>query len=419
MKLEEIDLLDLDRFARNEHHQMFEVLRREAPIFWNPWRADFPRPAIISRSAPDSEEAGFWNVVRYADVVAVNRDPVVFSSEERGSQIYDIPPGSRRAVLMDMDPPKHTRYRRLINKGFTPRMVGMLEQYLRHRSTVIIDSVIERGEADFVDDVATELPLQAIAEIIGVPQEDRRLIFDWVKTVIGSQDAEYGGDMMTAIKSLHSYINVIAADRRCDPRQDICTKLLNAEIDGDRLSEMEFNAFMSLLLVAGAETTRNAITHGIHALLSNHDQFDALKNDLEGLMPATVDEVLRWSSPSLGIRRTAMVNTEIQGQAIKKGAKVVAWYVSANRDDEVFPHASKFDIYRSPNPYVTFGAGGPHFCLGANLAKMEVGVMLAEILTRLPDLTLAGEPQYLRSNVLGGIKHLPVTWTPPVPTSTS
>ena len=292
-------------------------------------------------------------------------------------------------------------------------MIGLLEQYLRHRSTVIVDHVIERGAADFVADIASELPLQAIAEIMGVPQEDRRLMFEWSNQLIGGDDPEYAtDDVRETVTELYLYVNNLAAQRRGDPRDDIVTKLLNAEIDGDRLSELEFDMFMLLLTVAGNETTRNATAHGMYALLNHPDQLDALRADVDGLMPTAVDEILRWGSPVMHFRRTATAATEIRGRAIKEGDKVVIWHISANRDEEVFDDPFTFDITRSPNPQVAFGGGGPHYCLGANLARMELRLILTELITRIPDLTLAGEPERLVSNFIGGIKHLPVTWTP-------
>ncbi len=407
MTIPGIDLLDPYRFARGEHHAMFEVLRAEDPVYWHP----------DPRVGPD---AGFWNVVKHADLVEVNRDTGTFSSEVGGTAIPDHDPertgaDTRGVMMLNMDPPKHTRYRLLVNKGFTPRMIGLLEQYLRHRSTVIVDHVIERGAADFVSDIASELPLQAIAEIMGVPQEDRRLMFEWSNRLVGAEDPEYAtGDPRDTVTQLYLYVNELAKSRRTDPRDDIVTKLLNAEVDGDRLSELEFDMFMLLLTVAGNETTRNATAHGIYALLTHPDQLDALRADVDGLMGTAVDEILRWGSPVLHFRRTPTVDTEIRGRAVREGDRVVIWHISANRDEEVFDDPFVFDITRSPNPHVAFGGGGPHFCLGANLARMELRLILTELLTRIPDLTLAGEPDRLISNFIGGIKHLPVTWTPGV-----
>ncbi len=402
--LAEIDLLDLDRFQRGEHHEMFRRLRAENPVSWH----DFP------------QGRGFWNVVKHADLVEVNRDPETYSSEVGGTNMFDI--GDRPAeagqidgrgiLMLDTDPPKHTRYRKLVNKGFTPRMIGLIEQHLRHRASMIVDGVIENGGCDFVEQLAAELPLQAIAEIMGVPQEDRHLLFEWSNKMIGSDDPEYAGDdQSSAFIELYGYVNELASKRKADPRDDIVTKLINAEIDGDHLSEAEFDMFMLLLTVAGNETTRNTTAHGMLALMRHPDAYRALVAD-PALLPPAVEEMLRYASPVLHFRRTTTRDCVIRGQQIRKGDKVVMWHISANRDEEVFDDPYTFDIYRTPNDHVAFGGGGAHFCLGANLARMELKLIFTEILERIPDMQLASEPQMLRSNFISGIKHMPVTFTP-------
>jgi len=409
MTLDDIDLLDPMRFVRGEHHEMFAVLRAEAPVYWHP---------------DDFTNGGFWNVVKHEDLIEVNRDTETFSSEVGGTQILSgaHPIGepdegqlmdTRGVLMLDMDPPKHTRYRLLVNKGFTPRMIGLIEQALQHRATMIVDNVIEAGSADFVDDIASELPLQAIAEIMGVPQEDRYKLFDWSNRMIGATDPEYmADDQGDAFVELFAYVNELAAQRREIPHDDICTKLLNAEIEGEQLSELEFDMFMMLLTVAGNETTRNATSHAMYAFMTHPDQFKLLQSDPEELMGTAVEEVLRWASPVLHFRRTATRDTEVRGQKIKAGDRVVIWHISANRDEDVWANPFDFDITRDPNPHVAFGGGGSHFCLGANLARMELRLILTELVTRMPDMTLDGEPARLRSNFIGGIKHMPVTWTP-------
>jgi cholest-4-en-3-one 26-monooxygenase len=401
MTLPGVDLLDLDRFQRGEHHEMFRRLRAEAPVSWH----DHP------------SSRGFWNVVKHADLVEVNRDVQTFSSEAGGVSIFDpdenkTGSGDPRGLMMlYMDPPKHTRYRLLVNKGFTPRMIGLLEQYLRHRSTLIVDNIIEHGSCDFVEDLAAELPLQAIAEIMGVPQEDRKLLFSWSNRMIGVDDPEYASeDAAEASGELYMYVNELAKKRRSDPRDDIVTKLINAEVQGDQLSELEFDMFMLLLTVAGNETTRNTTSWGMWALMQHPEQYAALREDPELLNPA-VEEILRWASPVLHFRRTAMADSEIHGQPIAKGDKIVMWHISANRDDEVFTDPFTFDITRSPNEHVAFGGGGPHFCMGANLARLELRLIFREVLDRIPDMHLTGEPQLLRSNFIGGVKHMPVDFS--------
>ena len=404
MKTPGIDLTDLDRFQRGEHHEMFRRLRAEEPVAWH--------------DLPDAK--GFWNVVTHADVTRVNRESGLFSSEKEGVtgfyNVDEVPANGgelRGVMLLVTDPPKHTRYRKLVNKGFTPRMIGLLEQYLAHRTTVIIDEVIEQGSCDFVTDVAAELPLQAIAEIMGVPQEDRKLLFDWSNRMIGIDDPEYGGteDNMTAMTELYMYVNQLAQQRKVDPRDDIVTKLINSEIDGDRLSDAEFEFFMLLLTVAGNETTRNTTSWGMHALMQNPEQYQLLREN-PSLLDSAVEEVLRWASPVLHFRRTATQDTVINGQPIAKDDKVVMWYISANRDETVYQDPFTFDITRSPNEHVAFGGGGTHFCLGANLARAELRILFAELIERIGDMKMTKEPDILRSNFIGGVKHMPVQFTP-------
>ena len=383
---------------------MFRRLRADEPVAWHPF--------------PDGQ--GFWNVVSHEDLVAVNRDSATFSSEAGGVSIPT--PGERKEdadfsdprglMMLYMDPPKHTRYRLLVNKGFTPRMIGLLEQYLRRRARLIVDNVIERGECDFVEDLASELPLQAIAEIMGVPQEDRRLLFEWSNRLIGIDDPEYGNaDGTAAFAQLYAYVNELATQRRSDPRDDIVTRLINAEVEGDHLSELEFDMFMLLLTVAGNETTRNSTSWGMLALMQHPEQYRALRQDPSRLDMA-VEEILRWASPVYHFRRTAALDTEVHGQPIGAGDKVVIWHISANRDEAVFKDPYTFDISRSPNEHVAFGGGGPHYCLGANLARAELKIIFRELIERIPEMRLAGQPQILRSNFIGGVKHLPVTFTP-------
>jgi cholest-4-en-3-one 26-monooxygenase len=406
--IEGIDLNDPERFVRLEHHEMFTRLRAEDPVYWQP---------------DDLKGGGYWNVVKHADLIEVNRDTATFSSEIGGTMMMsgqypigedpDMPFDTRGVLMLDMDPPKHTRYRLLVNKGFTPRMIGLIEQALQHRATLIVDNVIEQGEADFVEDIAAELPLQAIAEIMGVPQEDRRKLFEWSNRMVGADDPEYqNNDQQGAFVELFTYSNELAAVRRDDPQDDIVTKLLGAEIDGEQLSELEFDMFMMLLAVAGNETTRNATAHGMHALLTNPEQFELLKSDPDAHIANTVEEILRWGSPVLHFRRTTTAPTEIRGQAIDADTRVLIWHISANRDEEIWDDPFVFDITRDPNPHVAFGGGGSHFCLGANLARTELRLIIEELVRRLPDMQLAGEPDRLLSNFIGGIKHMPVKWTP-------
>jgi cholest-4-en-3-one 26-monooxygenase len=407
MRLDDIDLLDLDRYVRGEHHEMFRVLRSEDPVHW--------------QAEPDGP--GFWAVTKLRDLQAVNRDTELFSSEIGGTQridLVDVEFDTRGVMLVDTDPPKHTRYRRIVNKGFTPRMIGLLESYLQHLAERIVDEVVEAGECDFVNDLAAELPLQAIAELMGVPQEDRRLIFDWSNTMIGINDPDFvhpdgaASAGMTAAMELYAYSNGLAAQRRDDPRDDLVTKLINADIDGESLSELEFDMFMLLLSVAGNETTRTATAIGMNALMDHPEQMARVVANIDddAYLMRAMDEVLRWSTPVLHFRRTATADTQVGGREVKKGDKLLIWHVSANRDEEIFDDPFTFDVERSPNDHVAFGGGGAHYCLGANLARVELRIIFREILSRIPDLQKVAEPKVLRSNFVTGLKQMPVKFTP-------
>jgi len=401
----DLDLLDLDMFQRAEQDEVFARLRREAPVSWQ----DHPHGR------------GFWSVVQHGDVVTVNRDAMLFSSELGSISLLGpderangLGADTRGTMMIASDPPRHTRYRRLVNSGFTPRTMKAIERSLAGRATRIIDLVIEKGSCDFVTDVAAELPLQAIAEIMGVPQEDRGRLFDWSNRMVGLDDPEYATtDGTVASAELYAYVNDLARQRRADPRDDIVTLLVNAEIDGDSLSEVEFDMFMLLLTLAGNETTRNSTSWGMRALIENPEQYARLRDQPE-LIDSAVEEILRWASPVLHFRRTATADTELHGQRIARGDKVVMWHISANRDEQVFSEPFRFDITRTPNNHVSFGGGGPHHCLGAYLARMQLRLMIWEIVARIPDMQLAGEPELLRSNVLRGVKHMPVVFTPGV-----
>jgi len=399
-KLSDVDLANLDTFVEGVPHDMFDTLRREAPLYFH----------------PEANGSGFWCVVRYHDLEQISRDARVFSSEG-GITLYEtdeVGLQQQRMMMLMMDPPRHTKQRLLVNKGFTPRMIGQLHDRIHQVAADIVDRIAERGECDFVVDVAAELPLQVIAEMMGVPQADRHKVFEWSNRLIGSEDPEYAvsaEDATGAAMELFSYANDLAAEKRAHPGDDIVSTLLAAEVDGERLSDLEFDLFFELLAVAGNETTRNLISHGMLALAEHPDQRDLLLAD-PSLLPGAVDEMLRYASPVMYMRRTARADLEFNGQQIKEGDKVALWYIAANHDPEVFDDPHRFDIRRSPNDYLAFGGGGPHFCLGSHLAKLEIRVMFEELLTRLPDVELNGPVQRLRSNFINGIKHMPVRFTP-------
>src|SRR5680860_117644 len=405
MQLNDINLLDQDRFTQGIPHEWFTYLRHEAPVYLH----------------PEPDGPGFWVVTKHADVVAVGRDGTTFSSAQaRGGVIGldgptenpEVDPGGN--LMLMMDAPEHTRYRKLVNSGFTPRRVAALEPHIRQLTNQTLDEVIEAGECDFVVDVAAELPLQVIAEMLGVPLEDRHKIFEWSNRMVGSDDPEYivpDTEVQAAQVEMFMYANKLAQQRRANPRDDIVTALLDADVDGDRLSEMDFNMFFMLLSVAGNETTRNSISHGMRAFLENPDQYQALVDD-PSLSASATEEIVRWASPVMYFRRNTTRDTEIRGQRIPAGEKVSIWYVSANRDEDIFDDPFRFDIRRDPNDHIGFGGGGPHHCLGANLARMEIRVLFEELARRMPKIEPAGETQHLRSNFIGGIKHLPVRFTP-------
>jgi len=323
--------------------------------------------------------------------------------------------------MVTMDPPLHTRYRRLVNKGFTPRMIGELQQSIHGVADEIIDRICESGSADFVIDVAAELPLVVLADLLGVPPEDRSKMFDWSNRMIGREDAEYQGDQVVADENaamaaaeLFGYAADLYEHKRSDPGEDLMSVLTQVELDGERLSELELDLFFMLLAVAGSETTRNLMSGAMVAFSQFPDQWERLRND-RTLLPSAVEEMLRFVTPVMNFRRQATEDVELGGERIKEGDKVVFFHVSANRDEAVFEDPGRFDVARKPNPHMAFGGGGPHFCLGANLARMEIIVMFEHLLDRLPDIRVDGTVERLQSNFINGVKHLPVAFAPTRP----
>src|ERR1700735_4363939 len=391
LSLEEIDLTDGRNFVAGVPHQWFAELRRDAPVFWHP-EADAPR-------------GGFWTVTQFDDCVHVNRDWEHFSSARRGSlfaEMDDDQLAQQQLMMLNMDPTMHTRYRRLVNKGFTPKMVRDLERQIVGYADGIIDAVGERGTADFVEEIAAELPLLVIAELLGVPQEDRRMVFDWSNRMIGSEDPEYqipGADPGEAAMQVFSYAEELANNRKLAPKQDLVSTLIGAEVEGEKLNELELDLFFLLLIVAGNETTRNLMSGAMTAFFDQPDQGDLLRTD-PSLLRGALEEMLRYVTPVMHFRRTATGDMELHEQQIKEGDKVVFWHTSANRDEAAFETPDTFDIPRSPNNHIAFGGGGPHFCLGANLARMEIMVMFDRLLERVPDIRLDGEVQRLQSNFI-------------------
>ncbi|MEX2556321.1 MAG: cytochrome P450 [Actinomycetota bacterium] len=395
----DVDLSNHELFVPSVPHHVFDWLRENAAVSFNP--------------LPDGD--GFWNLVRHADVVYASRHHEIFSSA-RGVNIEDAH-GGWELAMVNMDPPKHTRIRSLVSKGFHPKTINAMEPHIRDIARRIVDGVAAKGECDFVTEVSAQLPLAVIAEMIGVPREDHAKIFDWSNRLIAGgagSDAEYGGsieDATAAAMEMWQYWGEIAAKRRADPKEDLTTILINAEIDGDRLDDMEFNIFLLLLAVAGNETTRNLISGGMQLLMENPEQRDRLLEE-PTLLPSAINEMLRMISPVMHFRRSITRDIAVGGQEMRAGDKILLWYVAANRDPEAFPDPHRFDVGRNPGEHVTFGGGGAHFCLGFSLAEVEIKIMFEELLARLPDMALAGPVQRLASNFVNGIKHMPVKFTP-------
>ncbi len=407
MKLSEVDLNNLDAFEAGAPHDQFELLRKEAPIH---------------RHAGPSGEEDYWCITKHEDLKMISKDPQLFSSERMSAIIRDPDPESLpmlRLIMLNMDPPKHRQYRAIVNKAFTPRMVQGLDAAVDRMVTEIIDNVIEKGECDFVDELAAPLPMKVICEMMGVPEEDRRAIYELGNKMIGFDDPEYNDgevgkfgqqDGHEASAEMFMYAAKLADRARAQPSDDLATALLNAEVDGQKLTEMEFNSFFMLLAVAGNETTRTVTTNGMLDLIRHPDQRQKLLDD-PSLLNSAVEEILRHEPAVHSFRRTAMADTEIRGVRIAEGDKLIMWYPSVNRDEEVFDRPAEFDIARSPNDHLSFGVG-EHFCLGANLARMELRKIFGGLLSRLPDIELAAEPRRLRSNFINGVKEMRVEFTP-------
>ncbi len=395
------DFTDPDLYAERVPIPEFAHLRRTAPVWWN------PQPRGIS----GFDDEGYWVVTRHADVMAVSRASDVFSSWENTAIVRFNQNMTRdqielqRFVMLNIDPPQHTKLRSIVARGFTPRAINNLREALSARAERIVQTAKTSGTGDFVTDVASELPLQAIAELLGVPQDDRRKIFDWSNEMIGYDDPDYQVAPLAAAMEILGYSMNLAEERRACPMDDIVTKLVHAELDDGQLTPDEFGFFVILLAVAGNETTRNATSHGMLAFFDHPDQWELFKSE----RPKTAaDEIVRWATPVVAFQRTALVDTTLGGQEIKAGQRVGLFYSSANHDEAVFDHPERFDIRRSPNPHLGFGGSGAHFCLGANLARLEIDLIFNAIADHMPDIRMAGTPRRLRSGWLNGVKELPV-----------
>lgn len=397
------DFTDPDVLLRGIPITEFAQLRQTAPVWWN----DQPAGSNIFN------DGGYWVVTKHRHIKEISRDNDVWSTNRNGA-VMRLPDAITadqldltKALLINHDPPEHTRLRKLISRLFTPRAVAAMEEKLALAAHDIVKAAAEKDSGNFVDDIAMKLPLLAIADLIGVPEGDRERLFHWTNSIMNTDDPDFDNDPSVANAELMGYAYTMAEQRRRCPADDIVTRLVQADIDGEALDETEFAFFVILLAVAGNETTRNALTHGINAFADNPAQWELYKRD----RPETaVDEIVRWATPVHCFQRTAKVDTEVGGVAIRKGQRVGLFYSSANYDEDVFDRPFEFNILRDPNPHLAFGGQGTHYCIGANLARMEIRLMFDEIANQLPDITKLAEPQRLRSGWINGVKSLQVSY---------
>lgn len=379
MHLENIDILEPTQYATAVPHDQYTVLRHEAPVFWH--------------KEPDSARGGYWALTKYDDIVDVSKNAKLFSSEVGGINIRDADEeylSTSRLIMISMDPPQHTKYRKLVASGFTPRMIRKIEASIRQAVHDILDEIEGEAEVDFVQRISAQLPLRMIADMIGWPEEDRQLMIEWADRVAQLDVNQESGEL--AAMEFWNYCAELMDSIESGERErsdSLLETLMAAEVDGEKLSEMEVVNFMLLLAIGGNETTRNCISGGFLALHDNPEQLEAWKNDIEGLSESATEEMLRWTSPIVCFRRTATADTEIRGQAIKEGDKVVMYYASANRDEDIFDDPQTFDIRRQSNKHLSFGTGH-HFCLGATLARMEIRILFEELFKRYPNMKPVG-----------------------------
>ena len=405
----EIDLANPDAYVERVPFEWFSWLRRHQPVFWQ---------------AEQPPNHGFWAVTRYADVAAVINDPATFSSARGGVILEEMQPDEleARRSMMEIDPPRHTRLRRIVSPQFSRRSIGEYEAFCRDLARDVLDRALPREEFDFVEEVSRQLPIRVLARVLGVPDDDVGQLIDWGDQMIGNMDPEFtdavvGRDDTSAYRllpfrspaaaELTAYGHAMAERRRDDARNDLVSKLVHAEVEGQRLTRPEFDNFFSLLVVAGNETTRHTITAGMLALMETPGLLGRLTAE-PALIPTAVEEMLRYGSVTMQFRRTATHDVELGGRLIREGDKVVAWFIAANHDEGVFADPARFDPARDPNPHFAFGCRGPHFCLGAPLARMEIKVLFEELLPRLAGIEQTGPLSRLRSNFINGVKHLPV-----------
>ena len=413
MNLADIDLSDIEFWARPwaERDAAFATLRRENPI------AYFPEPIVD----PFPEGPGYYAITRMHDILEISRNPSVFCSGQGAVSILDMPAEMNEfyGSLISMDDPRHARLRRIVSGTFTPRMLATVLEDVERTARTVVDGIVDKGEIDFVTDVSMPFPLLVILDMMGIPHSEYDMVLAQSNIILSGGDPDFipeGVDPISAFLEagamLAGLMNELAVLRRAEPTDDLLSALVNTEVDGEQLSGDELASFFILLSVAGHETTRTALSHGITHLSRNPAQRAALMADMDRVMPTAVEEIVRYASPVVWMRRTLTQDHVLSGHQFREGEKVIMFYGSANRDDAVFAEPDAFDVLRDPNPHVGFGGPGPHFCLGAHLARREITLMLRELYTRLPDLELAGEPEQLRSSFINGVKHLPVSFSP-------
>ena len=410
--LAEINLSNPEFWAKDHayRHGAFKTLRDESPYqFFEEWEFE---------NSPIPRGPGYFALTRYEDIWHVSRHPEIFCSG-KGTNIGDLTVELNEffGSMINMDDPKHFRLRSIVSKGFTPKEINRVENYVVAKAKEVVDTVIEKypnRQCDFVSEIAAPFPLEIICEMMGIPKDDYAQILTWTNTILGVGDPELVtglDDLLNAGLSMFNYAQALGEDRVKNPVDDITSVMMNAEVDGQRLSSQEFGSFFILLVVAGNETTRNAISHGMKLLTDHPDQRKIWFDNFDTHTKSAVEEIVRYSTPVIHFRRTVTEDTDINGFPVKAGEKVVMWYASGNRDERVYANPESFDVRRDIQPpQVGFGAGGPHFCLGANLARREIAVMFDEIRRRLPNLEVTAAPAFLQSNFINGIKRMPCSF---------
>ena len=395
----EINLIDPEYFAAHGHPwDQYEWLRANSPVFWH--------------DEPDGP--GFWAITKYDDIRAISRTPKTFSSYETGVMLPDPDPMglyAQRLMMLNMDPPQHDRFKLLVSRGFTPKNAPLLRPRIEELAREILDAAMQKGSGDFVSEIAGRLPSGLIAELMGMPREDGERLYNLTEIMHTNDDAVAPPEVkMAAIGEMLMYGQSVADKKRTAPGDDLATILVNAEVDGDRLTDEEFQWFFLLLVNAGGDTTRNLLAAGLQLLFDHPDQRAKLMSNVDGHLATAIEEMLRFSSPVSHFKRTVMEDTTIRGQHIKAGERVVMFYGSANRDEDVFVNPNTFDITRDPNPHVAFGAGGPHLCLGMHVARVELAVMFKELLSRMPLVQSDGAIERMHSSFIAGIHSMPVKY---------